>query len=171
LHNRLARLAPAEPDELIAAAALINEEMTAQPGETYFTAIFGLIDPSGERAWLLRAGHPMPLLARRGSTPRFIEQGGLPIGMLPNLEHKISEIMLLPGDRLLLYTDGVTDCADPGCMDPEALADFCLQHQDVALPNFAAGLEAHLAGMRGGKPPEDDISIFVLERAPEEPQN
>jgi sigma-B regulation protein RsbU (phosphoserine phosphatase) len=165
LHNRLAQLAPAEPQQLIEAAALINEEMAAQPGETYFTAIFGLVDPSGERAWLLRAGHPLPLLCRHGSRPQFLEGGGLPIGMLPNLQHDLSELALEPGDRLLLYTDGVTDCGDHGCMDPKALADFCFQHQDVPLQALAENLEARLAGMRGGKPPEDDISIFVLERA------
>lgn len=171
LHNRLVQLAPSEPEGLVAATAMINEELTAQPGETYFTAIFGLAEPSGERAWLLRAGHPMPLLCRQGAAPRYLEEGGLPIGMLPDLRYETSEIALQPNDRLLLYTDGVTDCADHGCMDQETLADFCLQHQDVPLQGFTKGLEARLAAMRGGKPPEDDISIFVLERASEQHQD
>jgi sigma-B regulation protein RsbU (phosphoserine phosphatase) len=171
LHNRLAQLAPAEPNELIEAAALINEEMAAQPGETYFTAIFGLVEASGERAWLLRAGHPLPLLCRPGLHPRFLEDGGLPIGMLQGLRHELSEIALGPGDRLLVYTDGVTDCADHGCMDSETLADFCREHQNIPLQGFAAALEGRLAALRGGKPPEDDISIFVLERAAQEPQD
>jgi sigma-B regulation protein RsbU (phosphoserine phosphatase) len=171
LHNRLVQLAPAEPQGLVAAVALINEEMSVQPGETYFTAIFGLAEPSGERVWLLRAGHPMPLLCRHGSEPLYLEEGGLPIGMLPDLRHELSEITLHPGDRLLLYTDGVTDCADHGCMDQETLADFCLQHRDVPLQSLATSLEARLAVMRGGKPPEDDISVFVLERACEEHQD
>jgi hypothetical protein len=55
-------------------------------------------------------------------------------------------------------------------MDPESLADFCVQHHDVPLQGFATSLEARLAQMRGGKPPEDDISILVLERADEDPQ-
>jgi sigma-B regulation protein RsbU (phosphoserine phosphatase) len=171
IHNRLVQLAPGEPEGLAAAAAMINEELAARPGETYFTAIFGLAEPSGERVWLLRAGHPMPLLCRRASAPCYLEEGGLPLGMLPDLRHEISEIALQPGDRLLLYTDGVTDCADHGCMDQETLADFCLGHQDAPLQSFAMSLEARLAIMRGGKPPEDDISIFVLERAFERDQD
>jgi sigma-B regulation protein RsbU (phosphoserine phosphatase) len=171
LHNRLAQLAPAEPEGLVEAAALINQEMAAQIGETYFTAVLGLVNASGDRAWLLRAGHPMPLLCRPGSRPRLLEEGGLPIGMLPDLRHELSELVLEPGDRLLLYTDGVTDCADHGCMDAETLAEFCVQHQNLPLQAFAASLEARLAVMRGGKPPEDDISIFVLERAGQEPQD
>jgi sigma-B regulation protein RsbU (phosphoserine phosphatase) len=99
-----------------------------------------------------------------------LEKGGIPIGMLPDPRYELAEIDLAPGDRLLMYTDGVTDCAAHDCMDSEALADFCVDHRHVPLQGFAAALEAKLEILRGGKPPEDDISIFVLERALEDLQ-
>jgi sigma-B regulation protein RsbU (phosphoserine phosphatase) len=65
LHSRLSQLRPQEPHDLPNVAAMLNEELLSQEGDAYVTTVFGLVEGDGSKAWLIRAGHPMPILMRR----------------------------------------------------------------------------------------------------------
>jgi phosphoserine phosphatase RsbU/P len=162
LHSRLARLAPGTPDELIRCATTLNAELAAQPGDEYMTMVVGLVEADASRAWLLRAGHPMPMLLRGDAEPRFLEQGGYPLGLLPDADFELSEVDLSPGDRILVYSDGVTD----GGLGESGLIDFCARQQLCDIASFLGALEWRLLNLRNGAPPDDDVSMLLLERAP-----
>jgi sigma-B regulation protein RsbU (phosphoserine phosphatase) len=161
LHSRLSHLGPAEPEELPQVASLLSEELLAQQGDAYCTTVIGLAEQDGSKLWLLRAGHPMPLLMRSGSKPEFLSDGGLPLGMLPGVTHCVTEVDLEPGDRVLIYSDGVTDSG----LGEDGLRDACLQLGPVDLPGMIGALEWRLLHLRKGRPPEDDISMLAIERS------
>jgi phosphoserine phosphatase RsbU/P len=71
------------------------------------TMFFGLLDLGGALEFV-RAGHPSPLLMRRGEVSELYSAGSFPIGLVEKAFYTSSRIQLEPGDTLLLYTDGVT---------------------------------------------------------------
>ncbi|HKH56887.1 MAG TPA: PP2C family protein-serine/threonine phosphatase, partial [Propionibacteriaceae bacterium] len=93
------------PATLVAIHTALNAQFN---GERFATAVLAELDlASGLLAWHC-AGHPAPLLLRNGRAVKTLEGGrGLPLGV--GVTPEIAEERLEPGDRILLFTDGVTD--------------------------------------------------------------
>lgn len=167
VHERILRLAMFEPDRLAEAAKLLNRELLAIGGDSYLTMVLGVADEASGDIWFLRAGHPLPLLVRGDGTTSWCEEGGLPIGLLPEVDHPVTRLTLAPGDRILFYSDGLTDSSgrrDGEAFGEKGLEQFARYHASLGLPAFLEKLENRLEEVRGGRPPEDDISLLVLER-------
>ena len=99
------------PDQV---AARMNDLMLAEMDtETYLTLAYADVDLVSGRAELVQAGHPYPLVQRSDGEVEFVGSGGLPIGLIPNATYTSFEVQLRPGDRLLLYSDGITECPNP----------------------------------------------------------
>ena len=82
-------------------------QMTMQ-GELYFTMSYAVLDlPTGELQYI-SAGHP-PIVHVRGANANFLPNSNLPIGWLDDAEYEADTVMLQPGDRLFLYSDGVPE--------------------------------------------------------------
>ena len=97
------------------------------PGiEEYFTMAYGIIDLRSGVLKMVQAGHPHPLLLRKDGSAEFIGDGGVPIGLLPGISYTQFEAHLNVGDRLLLYSDGFSECRlESGEMlEPEGLLDI-----------------------------------------------
>ncbi len=103
----------------------------------------------------------MPLLMRKETKPEFLAEGGMPLGMLPGVTHEVCHVDLAPGDRLLIYSDGVTESG----LGEEGLADACHRLGMSELSILMGALEWRLLHLRSGQPPEDDISMLAIERA------
>lgn len=89
----------------------LNENLQADDRNMmYFTMIYGIIDTLSGQGSLCQAGHPYPLLCRGDGSIEWLGVGGFPVGLLPNADYQAIDFQLRPGDRLLLYSDGVTEC-------------------------------------------------------------
>ena len=78
----------------------------------YATMFFGILDPEGHLEFI-NAGHPSPLLLRRGAAEEAFTEGSYPVGLVPEAEYVSACLKLEPGDTLVLFTDGVTEAMDP----------------------------------------------------------
>lgn len=78
----------------------------------YATLFAGLLDRDGLFQYVV-AGHPSPLLMRRGHISELYTEGSLPIGLLPQAEYTAGRLQLEPEDTLVLFSDGVTEAHDP----------------------------------------------------------
>jgi len=90
--------------------------MRQTEGEEFVTSILAQISADGLRAEILNCGHPPPLLVG-GSRASFVQprEAGLPFGLagLASAErHTVQDVALCPGDRLLFYTDGISEARD-----------------------------------------------------------
>jgi sigma-B regulation protein RsbU (phosphoserine phosphatase) len=131
----------------------------------YFTMIYGIIDTSAARLTVAQAGHPSPLLWHAGEVRRLGDTG-FPIGMLPGLEYDQVEAPFEPGDRLLLYSDGVTECTN-GKNEQfrvERLESWIAEQSGSPLETAVTRLERDLRVWRGREDFADDVSFMAIER-------
>ncbi|MEA2173366.1 MAG: phosphoserine phosphatase RsbU/P, partial [Blastocatellia bacterium] len=73
----------------------------------FVTAFYGVLDASNKTLAYSNAGHNPPLLMEADGTARFIERGGLPLGMFRDTRYYEYYLPLEQGQTLVLYTDGV----------------------------------------------------------------
>jgi sigma-B regulation protein RsbU (phosphoserine phosphatase) len=79
----------------------------------FVTAFYGVLDTKNSVFTFVNAGHNPPILRRRDGTIDSLMEGGLALGILPDARYEERPVSLHPGDILLLYTDGVSEAADP----------------------------------------------------------
>ena len=100
-----------DPDEVLMS---LNEKYQAQPEAMhYFTIAYGLINSRTGLVTLSQAGHPSSIwLKNKSRKVEKVNTPGVPIGMMPGMSYENLTIQLQPGDRLFLYSDGVTECTN-----------------------------------------------------------
>ena len=75
----------------------------------FFTILYGVLDTDTGQFTYAAAGHPGPVLMKKGHPPRIIETHSYPIGVSADATYTSETIRLEAGDRLILYTDGVVE--------------------------------------------------------------
>ncbi len=84
---------------------------TVAPGK-FITFFYGVLDTQRRTLTYENAGHCPPLLLKQTGAQQFLRGNGAVLGILPNWEYANTEVQLGSGDRLLLFTDGVTEAED-----------------------------------------------------------
>ncbi len=131
----------------------------------YFTMIYGMFDTRSSVLSMAQAGHPSPILMRKGERPRMIGQGGMPIGVVPDIQIDCFDVPVSKGDRLLLYSDGVTECMNVRNEQfGEARLLNCLERRSAQPMNdLLSGLMEELKEWRASQQRDDDLSLLTLE--------
>lgn len=155
-----------KPSSVIAG---LNSILSAEAREQYVTAVYLCIDVVNRVGRYSSAGHPPPLLWRRCKGElEVLGETGLLLGVRPNEAYADSEFCFEIGDRLLLYTDGLTDPEDTAgeSFGDAALLAFFREKQDLEAEEFVdLLLKAVLAwsGNGTGSQQKDDITILVID--------
>ncbi|MCI3269733.1 ATP-binding SpoIIE family protein phosphatase [Streptomyces cylindrosporus] len=150
-----------------AARALVHPVAPGDGPQTRFLSLlYGELAPfeGGVRVTLASAGHPLPLLLGPDGTVRTAARPQTLLGVIEDETYTSETFELLPGETLLCVTDGVTERRSGSRQfdDSDGLA--------TALAG-CAGLSAQLIAERikrlvhefGGRPPEDDLALLVLQ--------
>ena len=92
---------------------------------------------------------------------------GAPLGALPTSTYRTQETRLQPGDLLLVYTDGITEAADPDDEEfgIQRLADFAQRHGAAPLEQLRREIEAALDEFMRGVRYVDDRTMMLLRRS------
>lgn len=122
-----------------------------------------MIDSGARSLTYANAGHWPPLLLTRAGNVQSLSQGGPPLGISPDTAYADISVPLSPGDRILLYTDGVTEAAnsDEQEFGPERLADFTLANMDLGASELIETIRRHVDGFCGGRF-QDDFTLVVV---------
>jgi phosphoserine phosphatase RsbU/P len=151
------------PDQARDADAAIQEQF---PDARFATAVLAELDLDTGLLRYLNAGHPAPLLLRDGRLVRSLDGGRrLPLG-LDDPSTDVGQERLQPGDRLLLYTDGITEAraADGeqfGTVRLVELAEHYLADQQATPETLRRLCHAVIEHQHG--PPRDDASLLLLD--------
>ena len=155
-----------EPASVVAG---LNSILSAEAHGQYVTAVYLRIDVVNWVGCYTAAGHPPPLLWRRRKRElEALGETGLLLGVRPNEAYTDSEFRFETGDRLLLYTDGLTDPENAAgeSFGDAALLAFIREKQDLEGEEFAdLLLKAALAWPGNGarSQQKDDITILVID--------
>jgi len=160
------RFAPRPPAETV--ARLNHVFLSDLETEHYFTIALADVDLASGRVMLAQAGHPHPAVQRADGSVEFTGQGGLPVGLVEEARFDQVEFTLAPGDRLLLHSDGATECPAPdGTMLDEAGLAAIMRHlRQTRGPAFLESLMWKLSDHAGDAQFSDDISAVLLEFKP-----
>lgn len=145
---------------------LMLEEIQA---EQYFTMVFAVLDRQARSLSLVQAGHPHPMLIRPSGAVENLGLGGLPVGLIPGAKYDRQDIPFGPGDRLVLVSDGFTECPLPDGSDFGEERLLQSLQASAHLPGSAL-LEAlvwDLSTQSGGDTFPDDVSGLVLDFMPD----
>ncbi|MEU1015082.1 MULTISPECIES: SpoIIE family protein phosphatase [unclassified Streptomyces] len=159
-----------DPEPAVALAtlnAVLHDRYTAGGDPRYCTAIFGVIEPDGERATIRLAsgGHPPALVVRAaGNTDYVPTPGGLLVGALPDAPFTTAEATLGPGDTILLYTDGLTEAragrSRESMFGDDALRAFFDDALSTSADAVITSLSKLLEGFGQGL--DDDTALLAL---------
>jgi phosphoserine phosphatase RsbU/P len=132
----------------------------------YFTMIYGILDTRDGRVTFCQAGQPPPIHLRKGAPPRLIGSGGFPVGLNPDATYEEHELCLQPGERFILYSDGITECTDRWGKEfsTERLIGVLDEWRDLPLQSLMERVEESLREWRGSDDLEDDMSLLAIER-------
>ncbi len=132
----------------------------------YFTMIYGVIDAKNDKISMTQAGHPSPIYVQRGAKATFIGTGGYPIGMITDVDYDEQLIDFKAGDRLFIYSDGVTECtnAKKEQFSEEYLVEILEEWKNLPLKELLSRLEQMLISWKGSRDYEDDVSLLAIER-------
>ncbi|MGR3638931.1 PP2C family protein-serine/threonine phosphatase [Alterinioella nitratireducens] len=92
-------------------AAKLNRMMFEEiETDLYFTLALAYLDLTTGAVQMVQAGHPHPAVLRPDGAVTWVGEGGMPIGLLEEAQFDSVTFHLEPGDRLMLYSDGITEC-------------------------------------------------------------
>lgn len=141
--------------------ALVYRGTAVHQFATFFIA---RIRPDG-RMLFSNAGHNYPVVARRGGAQVLLERGGLVLGVMESAEYEEDAIHLETGDRVVLYTDGITEAVNP---EGELYGEERLYAVIAELPPDLTAHEVtdrilgELEVFRNGVEAKDDITLMVV---------
>jgi len=132
----------------------------------FFTAAAVRLDRSGRHMVFAGAGHPPCMLIKPGADPQLLEARSIMLGALSNAvcPEPMIEVNLEPGDRILLYTDGITDVFDERgeMLGIEGLRDFVRDSSLLPFEEMLPAILDRIAAWRQG-PFADDVTLILAE--------
>jgi len=162
---------PDTPDEfaLSSPAGVVRFLNSNNPMDTdvtqYFTMVYGILDVPARELRYVAAGHAGPLVVPRDGAPVHHDSTGQPVGLFADATFEVGRLSLGAGDRLYLYTDGVTEAAGPEDEDfgSRRTAEALVRGRPKALEQSIGDLLEEVRTWTGGRAFADDISVLGVE--------
>jgi len=133
-------------------------------GEKYATVFYCLLDQSG-RLDYINAAHCPPIVVRPSGETAELEATSLPVGLIEGTGYQLAGRQLSPGDKLVIYTDGVTEAqnAGGGFFGKKRLFDLVLAHAGASSAALHDAIQGAVREFTEGAPQSDDITLVVLD--------
>jgi serine phosphatase RsbU (regulator of sigma subunit) len=159
----------AEPAKVLAG---LNSALAGKFTQNFVTAAYIYVDLEKKLLCYAGAGHPPVLRFRHseGKTAQLLENG-IVLGMIPDAEYTALEIPLEPGDRHVLYTDGIPEAANPAGeqFGFERIQRYMEAHRNVTASQFADNFLAEIArwsNQYSDQGQQDDITLLLFDYKP-----
>ncbi|MCA9918011.1 MAG: SpoIIE family protein phosphatase [Anaerolineales bacterium] len=161
---RAVAISRGDPAEALMRANEIIDQDTQS--DLFVTIFYAIWQPETGQICYANAGHNPPLLLRRDGSRTLLTEHGMALGVLPDVYFETSTISFLPGDTLLLYTDGVTEAMN------EDFDEFGLQRLEQAAngrrrqdaSEIAHRITQAIQHHAGDTAQFDDITLVVVKR-------
>ncbi|MCA1651732.1 MAG: serine/threonine-protein phosphatase, partial [Acidobacteria bacterium] len=145
----------------------MNQILCRHLEHAYVTAVYAVVNMDRQTITIATAGHPPALLRRHGETSLVDHDHGVMLGVFPDAQYTNTEVApFAPGDRLLLYSDGVLEARDRAgqFFDGDRLARWLSDIELTSAEQFAEVALRELTHWTGGGF-DDDVTFVIAERA------
>lgn len=131
--------------------------------EKYATLFYLAIHSSGMVEWV-NAGHCAPFVLSDGGAIKQLQTTGMPLGLWRNAHYAVERLQLAPGDKILAYSDGITEAENDlnKSFEPR-LNQFLKQCGSLDAQQIHDKLMAEIVQFYAGMQQRDDITALVLE--------
>jgi sigma-B regulation protein RsbU (phosphoserine phosphatase) len=129
----------------------------------FATFCYARIEPDARRIVYSNAGHNPPLLVRADGSTALLSEGGMVLGIFPDNNYEHAELPVGPGDRLVFYTDGITEARNPAGDEygEDRLKDAALRAHRDSIDAMKDALLADVNQFTGEKF-DDDATLIVV---------
>jgi FixJ family two-component response regulator len=142
----------------------VNRVVCSNTAEDRFiTFFYCVLDSGSKRLAYANAGHNAPIVAREDGTALRLEEGGSVLGPFPEWSFTQGEVELKSGDRVLLFTDGITEVRDSRGEEfsEERLISLLIENRELDAYALQAAVMTSVAEFSGGDF-QDDATLIVL---------
>jgi HAMP domain-containing protein len=139
---------------------------SVEPGR-FVTAFLAVLHIATGRLVYSNAGHNPPMLLRRGAEdPHLLRQGGLVLGLFGTTVYQQAETVMLPGDLLTLYTDGVSEAMDEDerFYGEERFLDLLRRNRTEPCHEILREVLEEVRTFSGGAGQTDDVTVLMVRR-------
>jgi phosphoserine phosphatase RsbU/P len=135
------------------------------PSNRLITLFYSEYDPATGALRYVNCGHNAPFLLHPDGVER-LPATGVALGIVAEAAFEAVETRLAPGERLFLYTDGITEASDPSDQEygEERLQSWLLGHAAMPAPDLNEGLRQDVLAFGRGVRPRDDMTTLVVAR-------
>jgi sigma-B regulation protein RsbU (phosphoserine phosphatase) len=148
-------------------AAKLNRHLCASiPSNRLVTLFYGELDTASGCLRYVNCGHNPPFLIACGERPQRLAATAMALGVEPEAPFTAMTVDLSPGDRLVLYTDGVTEAEDSRDQEfgEERLAGWLEASRDDPCERLVSGVLDEVLRHCGPVRPRDDMTVMCLGR-------
>ncbi len=134
----------------------------------FFTIVYCLLDLETFELRYVRAGHPPPILVRASGASEELASESPAVGVMADAEFREGSLPLSPGDRLYLYSDGVTEAMNAQGQEfqTDRLGKILRKHAGSSLQDSLTGVSAAVHAWCAPGAAGDDVSFLALEVTP-----
>lgn len=149
----------------LVAEHLNNIVLDEMDTEHYFTLLLAHLDLNTGEVVATQAGHPHPAIQRADGAVEYCGEGGLPVGLVPGATYEDFDISLRSGDRLLLMSDGITECPnrEGSMLDEDGVAEMLARNRHIRGSQLLETVMWDLYDYADGQEFPDDISAALIE--------
>jgi phosphoserine phosphatase RsbU/P len=133
--------------------------------DRYITFFYGELDTRNRTFTFCNAGHNPPYWVDSKSAIVELSTGGIVLGMMPDMAYQTETVTLSPGDRIVLYTDGITEAQDPNDAEygEERLKLFIQLMEPLPSREWMDRLLDSVKKFRGEALQSDDMTLMVIQ--------
>ncbi len=129
----------------------------------YATMFIGVLGRDGMFEYI-KAGHPSPLLLRKGKVSELYTEGSFPVGLIPEAEFSLARMQLEPEDTVVLFSDGVTEAENPNheLFEVSGLSRALAGHEGTPVETLQQSILESVRTFTKGASQSDDITLLVV---------
>ncbi|MBN2344944.1 MAG: SpoIIE family protein phosphatase [Candidatus Aminicenantes bacterium] len=134
--------------------------------EKFATLFFGCLDTADHVLHYCNAGHNHPFLIADKTEPLRLSAGGLALGCFESFPFEESQVQLNPGDRLVVFSDGISEAVNgAGEEFGEArVYDLAAANRGASSAELITKIMQEVSRHAAGQPQMDDMTLLVIKR-------